>query len=226
MAELSSPIPPRNKSARKAKKIDELASKVIRSERQAEAWRDLWAQYAAIIEAFDGLIYICSQDYEIELMNRQFIDRTGSYAIGQKCYKALQDRDDICPWCVNDRVFQGETVRFEILSPKDNRWYYLVNTPIRHSDGSMSKMAMIQDITERKEMEEALRRAEEDYRGIFENAVEGIFRSRPDGRLICVNPAFAKIFGYHSPEEVLASITDIAHQIYVNPDRRAPISSD
>ncbi|MFA4901884.1 MAG: PAS domain S-box protein [Desulfobaccales bacterium] len=185
------------------------------------AWRDLSAQYAAIIEAFDGLVYICSQDYEIEFMNRRFIDRTGNYAIGQKCYKALHDREEICPWCVNDRVFQGETVRWEMLSPKDNRWYYIVNSPIRHSDGSISKMGMIQDITERKEMEEALRHAEEDYRSIFENAVEGIFRSSPDGRLICVNPAFAKIFGYNSPVEVLTSITDIDHQIYVDPGRRA-----
>ncbi len=221
MPELRKLEPHQKKSARKAQKIDELESAAVRGQRLAHAWRDLWAQYAAIIEAFDGLVYICSQDHEIEFMNRRFVERTGYYAIGQKCYKALHDREEICPWCVNDRVFQGETVRWEMLSPKDNRWYYIVNSPIRHSDGSMFKMSMIQDITARKKMEDALRHAEEDYRGVIENAVEGIFRSRPDGRLICVNPAFAKIFGYHSPEEVLASITDIDRQIYVNPGRRA-----
>ena len=211
----------KNELAQEAQEIDELESASVRDGRLVNAWRDLWAQYAAMIEAFDGLIYISSQDYEIEFMNQRFIDRTGDYAIGQKCFRALHDREEICPWCVNERVFQGETVRWEMLSPNDNRWYYLVNSPIRHSDGSMSKMSMIQDITERKEMEEALRLAEADYRGIIENAVEGIFRSRPDGRLICVNPAMAKIYGYDSPEEMVATIKDVEHQLYVDPGRRA-----
>jgi PAS domain S-box-containing protein len=211
----------KNKLAQKAQEIDELESASVRDGRLVNAWRDLWAQYAAMIEAFDGLIYICSQDYEIEFMNHRFIDRTGYYAIGQKCYKAIHDREEICPWCVNESVFQGETVRWEMRSPKDNRWYYIVNTPILHSDGTMSKMAMLQDITERKEIEEALRLAETDYRGIIENAVEGVFRSRPDGHLICVNPAMAKIHGYDSPEEMVATIKDVEHQLYVDPGRRA-----
>ncbi|MCL4500689.1 MAG: PAS domain S-box protein [Deltaproteobacteria bacterium] len=221
MSELSKRNPRPIKLSPKTPKNDESEAPEVRDEKPTNAWRDLSPQSAAIIEAFDGLLYICSQDYEIEFMNKQSIDRTGHNAVGQKCYKALHDLEDVCPWCVNDSVFRGETVRWEIRSPKDNRWYYVVNTPIRNSDGSMSKMAMIQDITERKETEEALRQAEENYRSIFENAVEGIFRSSPDGRLIYVNPAFAKIFGYQSPEEVLASITDIDHQIYVDPDRRA-----
>ena len=108
-----------------------------------EAWRDLEARYAAIIEAFDGVIYICSQDYEVEFMNRQAIERTGGYPVGQKCYKALHNLENVCPWCVNERVFRGEKVSWEILSPKDNRWYHVVNTPIRHGDGTMSNMAMM-----------------------------------------------------------------------------------
>jgi hypothetical protein len=91
-------------------------------------------------------------------MNQRFIDRTGYYPLGQKCYKVLHDLDNVCPWCVNDRVFQGEKVTWEVLSPKDHRWYRVVNTPIRHPDGTMSKMAMIQDITEFKEAEEARRK--------------------------------------------------------------------
>ena len=62
------------------------------------------------------------------------------------------------PWCVNDRVFAGETVHREMFSPKDNRWYYVVNVPIRHADGSMSKHSMMMDITDRKLFEEELQR--------------------------------------------------------------------
>ena len=177
-----------------------------RSHRSSEAWRDLWAQYEAMIEAFDGHIYICSENYEVEFMNQRFIERTGSYPLGQKCYRVLHDRDDICPWCVNDRVFRGETVRWEVQSPKDHRWYYVVNTPIRHPDGSMSKMAMIQDVTAHKLTEQALQEAEAKYRGIYENAVIGIFQSTPAGRLLSVNPALARMHGYDSPEEMIAGI--------------------
>ena len=73
---------------------------------------------------------------------------------------------------------------------------------------------------ERKRTEEALRQAENKYRSIFENVVEGLFLTKPDGHYINVNPALAHIHGYESPEEMIASITDIQHQVYVDPDDR------
>jgi len=139
-------------------KIAELEEENIKNRRLIEAWRDLWAQYEAMIEAFDGLIYICSENYEVEFMNQRFIERTGYYPLGQKCYQALHGRDAICPWCVNERVFRGEKVTWEVRSPKDHRWYRVANTPIRHADGSMSKMALIQDITELKQARAVRRR--------------------------------------------------------------------
>lgn len=63
--------------------------------------------------------------------------------------------------------------------------------------------------------------AEKNYRSIFENAVEGIFQSTAEGRFITMNPAMADILGYGSPEEAIEGITDIAHQIYVDPGSRS-----
>jgi PAS domain S-box-containing protein len=212
---------------RLVKEIQELRQRVAaleesdtRHQRLTDAWRDLWAQYEAIIEAFDGYIYICSQNFEVEFMNQRFIERTGYYPLGQKCYKVLHDREEVCPWCVNERVFRGETVRWEVCSPKDHRWYYVVNTPIRHPDGSVSKMAMIQDIMERKEMEKALKQAEAKYHSIFENAVIGIFQSSLQGRLLSINPALARMHGYDSPEDMIAAIKDLGHQIFVDSHQR------
>lgn len=75
----------------------------------------------------------------------------------------------------------------------------------------------------RRELETAYQKlgaTEAKYRSIFENAVEGIFQSTPDGRYITANPALARIYGYSSSEEVTA-FTDIEHQLYVIPNRRA-----
>src|SRR5438132_1216171 len=65
-----------------------------------------------------------------------------------------------------------------------------------------------------------VQKAEENYRSIFENAVEGMFQSTPQGRFITVNPAMARIFGYDSPKEMIEGVTDITHQIYVDPEDR------
>lgn len=67
---------------------------------------------------------------------------------------------------------------------------------------------------------EALRIAEENFRSIFENALEGIFQSSPQGRFLSVNPALAQIYGYDSPQDMIEQITDIGKQLYVDPERR------
>ncbi|MCE9555941.1 MAG: response regulator [Planctomycetes bacterium] len=64
------------------------------------------------------------------------------------------------------------------------------------------------------------RAAEERYRGIFENAVEGIFQTTPDGHYISANPALAALYGYATPEELIRSLSDIAEMLYVDPQRR------
>jgi len=68
---------------------------------------------------------------------------------------------------------------------------------------------------------EGLRRSEENYRGIYANAVEGIWRVDLDGRVLSANPAMAQILGYDSPQELLASVTNIGQQLYVDKEDRA-----
>ena len=79
------------------------------------------------------------------------------------------------------------------------------------------------EFSTRRELQSAYQQlevAEAKYRGIFENAGEGIFQSTPDGRYITANPALARIYGCDSPEEVTAKFTDIERQLYVDPVRR------
>ncbi|HHB93485.1 MAG TPA: EAL domain-containing protein [Thioploca sp.] len=76
---------------------------------------------------------------------------------------------------------------------------------------------MIEDITERKSAEEARREAEKKYRDIFENSIEGIFQCSPSGHYLSVNPAFVRIFGYESAEQVYAETNE--NKMYVDPKR-------
>lgn len=62
--------------------------------------------------------------------------------------------------------------------------------------------------------------AERKYRAIFENAVEGIYQTTPEGRYLSANPALARLYGYTSPEDLIASLTRIGSQLYVDPERR------
>jgi PAS domain S-box-containing protein len=77
-----------------------------------------------------------------------------------------------------------------------------------------------ESITERENDEKELKRSEEWFRSVFENALVGIFQSTPEGRFIRVNPAVAKMYGYDSPDEMIARITDVAKQHYVDPLKR------
>jgi len=72
---------------------------------------------------------------------------------------------------------------------------------------------------------EALRRAEQKYRSIFENATEGIFQTTAEGKYVSANPALARMYGYDTPGELLADLTDISRQLYVESDRRRIFTS-
>lgn len=65
-----------------------------------------------------------------------------------------------------------------------------------------------------------IKHAEEQYRKIFNNSIDGIFQSTDDGRFVKVNPAMAHIYGYDSPEDMLHNVNDIGSQLYTNVGQR------
>ena len=83
----------------------------------------------------------------------------------------------------------------------------------------------LQDISALKRIEEDLRDAEEKYRSIFENAIEGIFQTTPEGSYMSVNPALVRILGYDSTDELTSQVTHIAKQLYVRPERRTEFAT-
>ena len=63
--------------------------------------------------------------------------------------------------------------------------------------------------------------AETPFKSFFDNAIEGIFQTTPDGHYLQANPMLAKIYGYESTTALMAGLTDIGNQLYVDSKRRA-----
>ncbi len=101
------------------------------------------------------------------------------------------------------------------------RWIEATGTNLLAESTVHSLVINMHDITERKLREEALRLAEAKYHNIFENSMEGIFQSTLAGRFSIANPALARMLGYASPEELIASVIDLNRKFYVKPERRA-----
>ena len=103
----------------------------------------------------------------------------------------------------------------------ESGWFLTTKVPLRDArNGIVGLVGIKHDISERKRTEEALRHAESKYHSIFENAVDGIFQTTPEGRYLMVNPAAARSLGYSSPAELMSERNDIARQGYLQPAQR------
>lgn len=172
---------------------------------------DCTIKYQAIVQAFDGLIYICSPDFRIVFMNDNLIDRTGRDGAGELCFEVLYERDSICPWCVNEQVQRGEVARREVKSPKDGCWYYEVSTPIKMDNGLVCKLAMLQDITERKQSEEATKTRFEELNRFFTSTLDLLCIADTDGYFRRLNPEWERVLGYSSDELEGRLFLDLVH---------------
>jgi diguanylate cyclase (GGDEF)-like protein/PAS domain S-box-containing protein len=101
------------------------------------------------------------------------------------------------------------------------RWVWERGIAVRDAaDRVVALEGIVEDVTARKQNEHALREAERRYRSLFDNAIEGIFRTTPEGRYLDANPALARIYGFATPAELIETLQDIRCQLYVDPTRR------
>ncbi len=117
-------------------------------------------------------------------------------------------------------VMNQETVRIK----QDGKPVHISLTvsPIRSRAGRLTGSAAIaRDITERIEMEAALRRSEANFRSVIENSPYGALRTLPDGRILLANPAVVRMLGYSSEGNLLR--LNMATDIYRNPADRARV---
>lgn len=122
--------------------------------------RDRDTLYTAILEGYEGFVYTIDKNYIIRFLNENLIRKLGKKVTGQICYKAIHNRNSRCHWCVADQVFKNRKSRFEMKDPRDKKWYYSVNVPVRLSDNAIYCQSMVTDIDAHKRMEENLRTSE------------------------------------------------------------------
>lgn len=195
------------------------------------ALREIEASYRSLFQnLLNGFAY-CRMIYEQDrpsdfvylAVNSAFEGLTGlKNVVGKRVSEVIpgiREKDPKIFEIYGRVVRTGAPEKFETYVEALKMWFSV--SVYRPHEGCF--VALFDVITQRKQVELELREAEQKYRGIFENAVEGIYQSTPDGRLISANPAMAAIHGYASPEEFVADMRDVATQLYVDPGRRAEL---
>jgi len=198
--------------------------------RAEEALRQSEERYRLLAETSPDMIFVVNPDCKVA-----YVNNIGARSLGRQISDIIGNRvEDFFPTetatrQVNNlrKVFEnGQRLYIEATTVFQGKTLWLDSwlVPIKDAGGSIvSVMGVSRDITDRKQAEEALRESERRYRGLFESANLGIFQSTLDGKVIEVNPEFARIFGYESPEDVVYTVEDVATGLFADPQRRAEI---
>jgi len=172
-------------------------------------------QMLAIFDSMDEVVYVSDPNtYEMLFMNRVARENWGD-RFGEPCYRILQNLDEPCDFCSNDRIFGsnlGTTYVWEWKNKINNHWYKCIDRAIEWPDNRMVRFELAVDINENKKIEEALKESEEKYRRLFEDSMDGYVLADPDtGIMLDCNHSFAEMLGC-TREELIGQ-----HQCTVHP---------
>jgi PAS domain S-box-containing protein len=206
---------------------------VVDRDRVEQALRESEERYSDLLHGVkDYAIFMLSPGGYVVNWN-QGAERIKGYKASEiigshlSCFYTPEDVRGAVPWralLVAAEQGRHEETGWRVRKDGSRFWADAVVTAVRDHQGELRGFCKItRDITERKEADEALRLAEQKYRHIFEEAILGIFQSTPEGRLLSVNPAMARMCGYESPGLMIASVVDIRSQFYADPSRRDEI---
>jgi diguanylate cyclase (GGDEF)-like protein/PAS domain S-box-containing protein len=203
------------------------ASAIARDISAARKAAEAQALLAAIVESSGDAIHALNLDGTVASWNpgaEKLIGYTSDDIVGKSASilasPALHEkmREDL------QAVAEGSSIGpFDTVIPRKDGSEIDASislSPIRNGAGDVVRCsAIVRDITQRKQAERELQRAEEKYRKIFDGALEGMFRVSSGGKDLTANLAMAKMLGYESPGEI-GSLEDLLLDLWVDPDDR------
>lgn len=181
-------------------------------EEALESESEIFAWVANILE--DG-IYIVSEDHRIKFMNKALIKLVGN-RVGELCYKALFNRDSVCPWSVMHHI-QQQSCGFQNYVMEDlGQTFEVKSFPIKMRDGSVGKLGQLRDITRTQMLQYEVKEfslREEALAFAADVANVGIFIAQNyrglEARFRYVNEAFSRITGLKVLDLLEVSLSDI-----------------
>ncbi|MFX0073679.1 MAG: PAS domain-containing protein, partial [Candidatus Hermodarchaeota archaeon] len=138
-------------------KVEKRTKELKESKEEIKRERD---NITNILDSMEDMIYIVNQNYKIEYANPSMI-RTFGVLKDQKCFEYTNERSEPCPTCKIPEVLNEKTIRSEWYSNKNQGLYDVVDTPLRQSDGSITKLRIFRDITNQKNLEKELKASRE-----------------------------------------------------------------
>jgi diguanylate cyclase (GGDEF)-like protein/PAS domain S-box-containing protein len=188
------------------------------------------ANFSALIESREDHVWSVDLNGRLILFNRAFqrhIERVYGVtaAVGMRLEDLfLSERLALWQEFLRRALSEGP---FRIEYPMlGGRTLELAINPIV-VDGETTGVSVFgKDITERKAAESALQEAEKKYRAIFDGALEGMFQTSPEGRLISANPALAMMLGYDSPDELISLAGNVGLDVWAEPEDRVRMLRD
>jgi DNA-binding NtrC family response regulator len=135
-----------------------LAREMAEHRRTEEALRQSQNQLSDVITVFEGFIYTVDADFQLMYMSPKLMEYIGSESMAGGCHRVIYHNASPCSWCPVQEVFEGRTIRHELQSSRDARWYYGIYSPLIDARGGVSGcQAIVMDIDDRKQAEEDLR---------------------------------------------------------------------
>ncbi|NUQ86634.1 MAG: PAS domain S-box protein [Anaerolineales bacterium] len=195
---------------------------ITERKRIEEALADSEAELRALFASMHDVVLVIDREgvyRKIGPTNPSLLVRPPAELLGKNLRDVFPSSEAETFRAVAEEVLQTNQVahvEYELLINGQPVWFQATISPL----DAETTLWVAHDITGRKEMEEALRTAEANYRSIFEYATVGIYQSTPEGRSLRANPMMARIFGYDSPEDFINGIASMEMDYYANPADR------